>query len=217
MSAGRWFRCDLSAWDTLIEQVRADGKPLSVAVASMDLRRHAHDPKSERAYARRWVWHHSRARRLIKGGDWIDPWKQGETQPQKPAKQAHSRTAAAAQQKRSTAPTSNADNGPTHTAGTQQAHSGGTAEKKHRNYNVLISKINNTCRSESKELDPFDQAVNLWKQHKPKGAGIASALALVVWFAVAPCSALLKRQRAALVVAVVDPFATVCALFLACF
>ena len=170
MSAGRWFRCDLLAWDTLIERVRADGGPLSVAVASMDLRRHAHDPKSERAYARRWGWHHSRARRLIKGGDWIDPWKQGETQPQKPAKRAHSRTAAAAQQERGTAPTSNADNGPARTAGAQQAHSSGTAEKKHRNYNIQRSKINNTCGSESKQPDPFDQAVDLWKQHKPKGA-----------------------------------------------
>lgn len=170
MSAGRWFRCDLSAWDTLIEQVRADGKPLSVAVASMDLRRHAHDPKSERAYARRWGWHHSKARRLIKGGEWIDPWKQGETQPQKPVKQQRSRGEAAAKQKRSTAPRSKADNTPVGEAVAKQPRSSGEAAMKHRNNNVLISKINNTCRSESKQPDPFDQAVDLWKQHKPKGA-----------------------------------------------
>ena len=170
MSAGRWFRCDLSAWDTRIERVRADGKPLSVAVASMDLRRHAHDPKSERAYARRWGWHHSKARRLIKGGEWIDPWKQGETQPQKPMKQQRSSNEAAAKQKRSTSPTANADNTTVSEAVAKQSRSSGAAAMKHSNYNVLISNIKNTCGSESKQPDPFDQAVDLWKQHKPKGA-----------------------------------------------
>ena len=98
MIGGRWFRCDGVAWDILIESMRAQG-PLPWIVACMDLRRHAHDPGSERWYGRRWGWHHSRVRRLIKGGEWGDPYAQQQrSNSAATAQQERSRSAAAAQQ-----------------------------------------------------------------------------------------------------------------------
>ena len=75
--AGRdsWFRCSCEVWDELIAlyTIVADA-PLPRELARMDVRRHAHNPQSERDYAARWGWHRSKVRRLIKAGEWRDPY-----------------------------------------------------------------------------------------------------------------------------------------------
>lgn len=156
MSAGRWFRCDLWAWDMMIEEVRADGKPLPIPVATMDLRRHAYSPLTSRAYADRWGWHRSRVRRLIKLEKWRDPYSKTPTTNRPPTDHQQ------AQAVRSGAGSTNkTDHQPT----TKRPLTDPPLYRE----SISIS-MSKDVGSESKQPDPFDQAVDLWKQHKPKGA-----------------------------------------------
>ena len=73
----KWFRCEVEAWDELVEDCPT---VLTRQQACMDLRRHAHAHLSERRYAQRWGWHRSRVRRLMRSGDWLDPYSKQQAQ-----------------------------------------------------------------------------------------------------------------------------------------
>ena len=194
--AGRdsWFRCSCEVWDELIAlyTIVADA-PLPRELAQMDVRRHAHNPQSERDYAARWGWHRSKVRRLIKAGEWRDPYakKQSESHPT----QTRPTTDPQATQSRPTPHRLNADNqgqtgpsptqtrpttdpDPTHPQNETAREPAPVAEPQAPpeppisiSISMPISENNEPKKRKKAKPDPaFDMVVDFWKSRKPQGA-----------------------------------------------
>ena len=142
----KWFRCEVEAWDELVEECPT---VLTRQQACMDLRRHAHAHLSERRYAERWGWHRSRVRRLMRSGDWLDPYskQQAQSRPKVDPEATHParQPRAAAKQKEP-----------------EQAQSRPKPDPPSIYKDNIIS-------ISTKDTSTFDAVVDLWKQYKPKG------------------------------------------------